>query len=56
METIDTSCAASCRSANRHSHVNRSGPTTPFQTSLENLIVIAHKLIIFVIDRVTDDG
>lgn len=46
METVDTGCAVSCRSAIRHSHVNRSDPATPFQFLLENLTVIAHKLII----------
>lgn len=45
METIDTGCAVSCRSANRHSHVNRSGPTTYLQVSLENPTVVAQKLI-----------
>lgn len=49
METIDTGCAVGCRSANHHSHVNRSAPAAPFRISLESLTVIAHKLIILLL-------
>lgn len=56
METIDTGCAVSCRSANRHSHVNRSGPTTHLQVSLENPTFVARRLITLSLTVQTDDG